>query len=174
MMRDGRNYWLNSAIPMLNFDQLHVAVAAGKRQFEMIRKKYPDLKAYLVCSLPGGQAGIDSPPTEILSEFPAMVVDDDAKTNALDIMSRLKGLEGQSKTGPETERLVKQLMEKLDQLALRLRYDAQCQIEIRFSKLDYDLVWKLQVDDFVDRNLTAQSKASIRIILGTLSQFLRE
>jgi len=89
-------------------------------------------------------------------------------------LSTLKGLEGQSKTGPETERLVKQLTEKLDQLALRLRYDAQCQIEIRFSKLDYDLVWKLQVDDLVDRNLTVKSKASIRIILGTLSQFLRE
>lgn len=156
---------------MLNHDQLQVAVAAGKRQFDLIRKKYPELKAYLVFSLPGGQAGIDSPPTEILSEFSAMVADDAAKANALDIMSHLKRLEGQPKTGIETERLAKQMMGQLDQLIFRLRYDGQCQIEIRFSKLDYDLIWKLQVDCLVDRNLTAQSKASIRIVLGTLSQF---
>ena len=158
---------------MLNHDQLQVAVTAGKRQFDLIRKKYPELKAYLVFSLPGGQAGIDSPPIEILSEFPAMVTDDAAKVNALDNMSHLKRLEGQPKTGPETERLTKQMMEQLDQLILRLRYYGQCQIEIRFSKLDYDLVWKLQVDDLVDRDLTAQSKYSICIVLGTLAQFER-
>jgi len=158
---------------MLNHNQLQVVVAAGKRQFDLIRKKYPDLKAYLVFSLPRGQAGIDSPPTEILSEFPAMVVDDDAKTNALDIMSRLKGLEGQPQTGSEKERLAKQLMWQLDQLALLLKYDEKCQIEIRFHTLNYGLVWQLQVDDLVDRTLTSHCKASIRIVVGTLFQFER-
>ena len=153
---------------MLNLDQLQAGVAAGKRQFDLIRKKYPDLKAYLVLSLPGGQAGIDSPPKQILSDFPAMIVDDDAKTSALDLLSRFEILERQAKTGPETERLMKQL----DQLAARLKYDAQCQIEIRFNDLNYDLAWKLQTDDLVDRDQTPQRKASIRIVLGTLSRFI--
>ena len=75
---------------MLSFDQLQIAVAAAKRRFDLIRKKYPGLKAYLVMSLPGGQTGIDSAPTQILSEFPAMVVDDNAKTSALDLLSRIE------------------------------------------------------------------------------------
>jgi hypothetical protein len=119
---------------MLKFDQLQVAVAAAKRQFDLIRKKYPDLKAYLVMSLPSGQTGIDSSPAQILSEFPAMVIEDGTP-------------------GP--------------------KYDEKTQVEIRFNDLNYDLVWKLQVDDLVDRNLTPQTKASIQIVLGTLSKFAR-
>ncbi|MCX6901630.1 MAG: hypothetical protein NT105_23365 [Verrucomicrobia bacterium] len=152
---------------MLNLSQLRVAVAAGKQRFDLIRKKHPDLKAYLVLSLPGGQVDIDSSPREILAELSRMVVDDAAKAGALELMSRLERLEWQAKAEPEKERLAKQL----DQLALRLRYDAKCQVEIRFKDLNYELIWKLQQDDLVDRNLTPQTKASIRIVLGTISRF---
>jgi hypothetical protein len=163
---------------MLNLDQLRVAVAAAKRQFALLGKKHPDLQAklwngqpasVLVISLPGGQTGIESSPTDILSKFPAMVVDDSTKTGALSLLSRLKILERQATPGPEAERLRKQL----DQLASQLKYDGKCQVEIRFNRLNYDLIWKLQVDDLVDRNLTPQTKASIRIVLGTLAQFER-
>jgi hypothetical protein len=163
---------------MLNLDQLQVAVAAAKRQFDLIGKKHPDLKAklphgkpvsILVLSLPGGQTSIDSSPADILREFPAMVVDDSTKTSALSLLSRLETSESEATTGPERERLRQQL----DQLAPQLKYDEKCQIEIRFNDLKFDLVWKLQVDDLVDRNLTPQTKASIRIVLGTLSQFAK-
>jgi hypothetical protein len=163
---------------MLNLDQLQVAVAAANRRFDLIGKKHPDLKAklwngkaasFLVLSLPGGQTGIDSSPTHILSEFPAMVVDDSTKTSAQDLLSRLKQLELEATTSPEAERLRNQL----DQLALQLKYDEQCQVEIRFNRLNYDLIWKLQADDLVDQDLTPQTKASIRIVLGTLAQFAR-
>jgi hypothetical protein len=163
---------------MLNFDQLQVAVAAAKRRFGLLQKRHPDLKAklwngepvsYLVLSLPGGQTGIDSSPTQILREFQVVVVDDDAKASALNLLSRLKILDWKGITGPETERL----KEQLDRLAPQLKYDEQCQVEIRFNDLTYDLVWKLQVDDLVDRELTPQTKASIRIVLGTLSHFER-
>jgi hypothetical protein len=161
---------------MLNLDQLQVAVAAAKRQFDLIGKKHPDLKAklphgkpvsILVLSLPGGQTSIDSSPADILREFPAMVVDDSTKTSALSLLSRLETSESEATTGPERERLRQQL----DQLAPQLNYDGNCQIEIRFNALKYDLVWKLQADDLVDRNLTPQIKASIRIVLGTLAHF---
>jgi hypothetical protein len=61
----------------------------------------------------------------------------------------------------------------LDQLAPQLKYYGECQVEIRFNRLNYELIWKLQVDDLVCRNLTPQTKASIRIVLGTLAQFER-
>jgi hypothetical protein len=59
----------------------------------------------------------------------------------------------------------------LDELAPQLKYDEKCQVEIRFNRLNYALIWKLQADDLVDRKLTLQTKASIRIVLGTLAQF---
>ena len=157
---------------MLNLDQLQVAVAAAKRQFDRICGKYPELKvrlmtgepaSFLVMSLPGGQIGIDSSPTEILSKFPAMVVDDSTKVSALNLLVRMSGVTKDA----EMERLEKQL----DQLISKLKYDEKCRVEIRFNDLNYDLVWKLQVDDLVDRSLTLQTKASIRIVLGTLAQF---
>jgi len=149
---------------MINYEQLQVAVAAAKKQFEQLREKYPDLKAYLVLALPGGQVDLESPPKQILSEFPAMVVADSAKTNALKLMSQLKA----AQTDSEKERLEKEL----DQLATQVKYDGNCLVEIRFKSLNYDLVWKLQVDDLVDHNLTRQGKASIRIALGTLSRLI--
>jgi hypothetical protein len=152
---------------MLNLEQLKAAVAAANQRFDLIRKKYPELKAYLVLSLPGGQTEIGSSPAQILKEFPAIVVDDSNKTAALDLQSSLELLEWKDKKSPEIEKLKKQL----DQIASRFKFDEKCQVEIRFHDLKYDLVWKLQVDDLVDRNLTPQTKASIRIVLGTLAQF---
>jgi len=65
------------------------------------------------------------------------------------------------------------LIEKqLGALASGLQYDETCQAEIRFKDLDYELVWKLQVDDLIDRDLTPQGKANIRIVLGTLARFV--
>ena len=148
---------------MLNYDQLQAAVAAARRQFDLIRKKYPDLKARLVMSLPAGQTAIESSPTQILGEVPAMVVDDGTKISALDILSRLS----KAKADHEAERLMKK---QLDQVAAQLGYHDECQVEIRFNDLNYDLVWKLQADDLIDHSLTPQTKASIRIVLGTLAQ----
>lgn len=154
---------------MLNLEQLKAAVAAANRRFDLIRKKYPELKAYLVLSLPGGQTEIGSSPAQILKEFPAIVVDDSNKTAALDLQSSLELLEWKDKNSPEIQKLKKQL----DQIASRLKFDEKCQVEIRFHDLKYDLVWKLQADDLIDHSLTPQTKASIRIVLGTISQFER-
>ncbi len=242
---------------MLNLVQLQFAVAAAKKRFALIRKKYPELKAYLVLSMPGEQTSIDSSPTQILDECPALIIPGRAKNRALDLLEQVSQLETslKNRSSPESDDGLKKkvrqasrledeirsqygnqlkalasrlneavyetrerlkgwnekerahagitpaLMEKLaemeqaqnelkayeaqkraelsalqdelQQLAATLQYDEKCQVEIRFSELKYDLVWKLQTDDLVDRNLTPQTKASIRIVLGTLAQFER-
>jgi hypothetical protein len=163
---------------MLNLDQLRVAVAAAKRRFDQLRQKYPELdqrecpayKAYLVLSLPGGQVPTDASPKDILTKLPAMVVDDSTKLQALAILSRLGAVERSGDTGIKTQ----QLLQQWEQLALQLKYNGACQVEIRFGNLNYDLIWKLQADDLVDRELTPQTNASIRIVLGTLAQFAEE
>ena len=164
---------------MLNVDQLRVAVEAAKCKFDLLAKKYPAMKArlpngnstsVLVFSSPAGQAGIGITPTDLLSLFPEMLVDDDAKTQALNLQGRLKALEPEAANDDETERL----REQLYQLVSKLKYHGQCQVELRFNRLDYDLIWKLQVDELVDRDLSPQNKASIRIVLGRLARLAQE
>jgi hypothetical protein len=152
---------------MLMLPQLQDAVAAAKGRFDFIRKQCPSLEAYLVFSLPSGQTGLDKAPIEILSEFPGMIVGDVVGSAALKLLGQIKELELRGITGPEMEELRKELV----QLAPDLRYDGACQVEIRFLKLKYDLIWKLQADDWVDRNLTPQTRASVQIVLGTLASF---
>jgi hypothetical protein len=161
-------------MPALNFNVLQAAITAAKRQFDLIRKKYPNLQAYLVLSLPGGQTGIGSTPREILTQFPDMVLDSPEKHRALPILSRLEMLEWKINRTPKDDALLaerKNLSDKLAPLLVPLRYDSGTQIELRFEHLNYDLIWQLQVDELVDRELTPQGKASIRIVLGTLNHF---
>jgi hypothetical protein len=164
---------------MLNSDQLQIAVAAAKCTFDLLAKKHPGLKArlpngnstsVLVFSSPSGHAGIDSSPTDLLSQFPAMLVDEAAKTSALSLQARLSALESEPATGSET----KQLKAQLAQLASHLTYDGGCRVELRFNRLDYELIWNLQADEFVDRNLTHPTKASIRIVLATLTHLAQQ
>ena len=160
---------------MLNFDQLQIALAAAKKQFGLLIKKHPDLipkteiplPPYLVIALPGEQIRIEGAPKDFLKKIPGMVIDSNAKTKALALLSRIKLLELQDKANPDIE----QLMAEVNQLASQLQYDDRYQVEIRFQYLDYDLIPKLQVDDLIDCDLTPQGKASIRIILGTLGWF---
>jgi len=64
-----------------------------------------------------------------------------------------------------------ELKEVLDRLGMRLRFAGHSQVELRFHELNYDLIWKLQTDNLVDCRLTPQTRASIRIVLGTLEDF---
>lgn len=148
----------------LDFNQLQTAVAAANRHFALIRKKYPDLKMYMVLSLPSGQTRIGSSPKEILKEFPTLVVNDAAKALILDFLKT-----PESKDASDAEK--KRLKERFENLASELAYDGNCQVEIRFDALDYELLWQLQSDELVDLALTPQTRASIRIVLGTISHF---
>lgn len=226
---------------MLNHEQMKAATAAAQRQFGLLRKKYPTLKAHLVLVLSSGQVELDSAPAQILTGLPALVRDDSAKRGVADLLEAKNKLEKSlaSLSSPDTDagltefrsthgarlralaalqnqavyqvkeflktevangkagdkELVQKLLgveraetklreleaakkmelaemvERLNHLATELKYDGACQVEMRFNDLNYELIWQLQADELVNRNLTPQTKASIRIVLGTLAQF---
>ncbi|MEI8290525.1 MAG: hypothetical protein WCH99_13725 [Verrucomicrobiota bacterium] len=143
-----------------------MAVAAARRQFDLIRKQYAELKPCMVLSLPGGQTGIDSPPGQILAEFPGMVVADEAKAAALKL---LEAIEAEPAGGAQAAFL----KGELNRIVAQLQYVDSCQVELRFSELKYPLIWRLQADEQVDRRLTPQTKASICIVLGTFGHLLK-
>lgn len=151
----------------LNHDQFHAAVAAAKERFALVRKKYPSLKGYLVLATPGKQTGIDSSAKEILGYVPALIVDDSAKA----------AFEKHLKSPPPKdagEKAKKDWDKRSEELVSELKFNGGVRVELRFGNLDYALIADLQADDLVDRELTPQTRASIRIVLGTLAAFSRE
>lgn len=70
------------------------------------------------------------------------------------------------------------IQDELKRLANTMSQDIKIlgdiQVELRFHTLNYELIWKLQSDELVDRVLTPQTRASIRIVLGTISHFVQE
>ena len=147
--------------PRLDHSQFQEALIAANRHFAEIRKKYPNLRAYLVLSLRGGQTKLDGELTDSIREFPYLLLANTAKTKTLELIKKLKPKES---TKPEQI----QVKAELKDLAKDLEFDGKVQVELRFHDLDYDLIWKLQSDDLVDRELTPQTRASINIVLGTL------
>ncbi len=150
--------------PRINLRQFQEALAAANRHFAEIRKKYPTSRAYLVLSLRGGQTKLDGEMADSIREFPSLLLDNTAKTKTLELIKKLKPKEA---TKPEQI----QLKAELTELAQDLEFDGKVQVELRFHDLDYDLIWKLQSDDLVDRELTPQTRTSINIVLGTISRF---
>ena len=148
----------------LNLSKFQDALAAASRHFAEIRKKYPTLRAYLVLSLRGGQTKLDNELADSIREFTSLLLDKPAKTKTLELIKKLKPKES---TKPEQIRL----KDELKELGKALEFDGSVQVELRFHNLDYDLIWKLQSDDLVDRELTPQTRASIRIVLGSISNF---
>jgi hypothetical protein len=156
---------MSAQITTLDTDKFRIAVVAAKERFDLIRKKYPQLKCYLVLCIPGKQTGIGGSVLEILKELPALIVNDAAKSNLQNYIQNPP-----AKDASEKEK--QKWQEEFDRLARGVSYDSGVRVEIRFDDLNYELIFQLQSDELVDRELTPQTRASIRIVLGTLSSFL--
>jgi hypothetical protein len=154
-----------AASPMTGCDSLESAVATGREIFGRLRQKYPDLKAYLVLAHRSEQIGLTSSPMDLLTNCPGMVVDDDAKREALRLQTDKKRLETAAQNDIKRQRVDRELAERLK----ALRFLPEVQIEIRFEGLKYTLIHALREDPLVDRDLTPQTRASIRIVLGNLA-----
>ena len=143
-------------------DQSQSAIKAAQEQFSLIRKKHLVIKVYLVRSLAGGQTGGVRSAKETFKGCPLLVAVDQTKA---DLVAFIKKPEPKDAIEIEKTRL----MEQYQQLAGKLSFDGNHQVEIRFDMLSSELIWQLHSDEMVDRALTPQTRASIRIMLGTLA-----
>ena len=154
---------------MIGIDGLVAAVAASQGILAKLQSEYPDLRAYLVLAHHGQQNELTSNPIAILEACDEMVVDDAVKMDALRLLAEVKRLESAN----ANQKAVQDISRKLTACEKGLRFLPEVQIEIRFHTLRYALVWALQSNHLVDRQLTPQTKASIRIVLGTLGHLSR-
>lgn len=74
---------------------------------------------------------------------------------------------------PYIKEIANQLQDRVRVLLDTAEIIETSQINLIFGELDYELISKLQVDSLVDRTLTPQTGASIKICLGSLQQLRR-
>ena len=155
---------------MIRIEGLEEAVAASKGVLAKLQSEYPDMRAYLVLAHRGQQTELTSDPIRILEDCEPMIASDDIKREALRLLSE----KGQLESAGASEKAIQPVIKALAARGRELRFLPEVQVEIRFHVLKYALVWALQSDPLIDRELTPQTKASIRIVLGTVERLSRK
>lgn len=152
-------------VVLIGLEGLETAVAAGKDIIVQLKGECPDLEAYLVLAHRGQQCDLTTNPIHVLENADQMVADDIAKRDVLRLLVDMKRLESTGANKRDLPAVQKALLAR----GRDLRFLPEVQIEIRFHTLRYSLVWALQANPLVDRELTPQTQASIQIVLGNLA-----
>ena len=155
---------------MINLERLKDIVRWAEKRLATIKQKYPDLRPYLVFSSPQGQIDIESRPVQILKEFPSMILDGQEKRQALAIVADMeqgRRVKDQAEETGQGDNVV-------DACLRQVLFNDNTTIELRFGVLKYQHIWALQNDDLIDRHLTMQSKASIRVVLSDMKRVSSE
>ena len=172
-------------------EDLNTVIENAKIIFEDIRAKYSliretdrnydKLKEYLVFSSPYGQCQITSSMSTIMENFPEMVYDSIYKKKACELVQIIRGLREEiahTFVKKAKDDLIKKMddhVESLRQLAENHKVEVMEDtfVEIRFNALDYNIVDELRKDPIISLKHTPQTRASIRIVLGTLDELKR-
>ena len=158
----------------MNITELVIVAGKANTLFKKIKEKYPKLAGYLVYSSPHGQCNLTTDLFEILKAFPAMIVDSSQKEKTMTLVQTIVLLEKEKKDNVNAKETVtekiKQLKNDLSQMINELVLRDDTFVEIRFDekKVNLPLIDELRKDELVSRVHTPQTKASIRIVLGTL------
>lgn len=153
------------------------ALAAAKRKAGQLagdlRKDYPILKPYLVLTMKGAYVEADSSVSTMLEKAPGLFDDNAFKTAALAHLQKEPPLELQEKGNEKKlERWKDTADRKFREIALGLRLLPDALFEIRFGHLDYGEIQRMQKDERVDAVRTPQTSASIRIVIGSVVDFV--
>ena len=163
----------------MNKDDLIIVIENANNIFEEIKKKYDLIKDYLVFSSPYGQCEITSSMQTIAEEFPEMVRDSIHKKKACELIQGIRKLKQEidrvyaAKSKSDLKKKMDSDVTSLAQIAENLEVMEDTFVEIRFNALDYNIVDELRKDPIISLKHTPQTKASIRIVLGTLDELKR-
>lgn len=146
------------------------AVAVSEQILKQIKCEFPGLKPYLVFSSPHGQTSVGSSVADILLEYPAMCVDTPELGKAKGLARALDLLRSYPEASPDPRKERARLEHELATVAGDIGFREDVQVELRFESLKYEHIFALQQHPLIDRKRTPQTRASIRIVLGTLKE----
>lgn len=108
--------------------------------------------------------------------LPTMIHDSKYKERAIELIAQISKLENARKISfsieakSEADNEVEKLSSALASLVEHLEIKDDILVEIRFDRLLFDLIFELQKDPLVSQKHTPQTRASIRIVLGTIEE----
>lgn len=150
------------------WEQVGLIVDFVRPTFAEIRARYKDLQPYMVFASPYGQLPLDTGPLQILRVFPWMAADNEAKARAVQMENMVHAWNAKGrKVDPDKDRHAEA---EIHTQAEKLTFRGDVNIELRFGQLKYELIWQLQQDPLVDRELTPQTRASTRIVITNLDK----
>ena len=152
----------------MNLSELATAVERSTSLFKKLKEKYKTLSGYLVFSSSDGQCELTTNLADILNSFPQMITDGKQKDKGLQLLQRINVIEAENKKNSGNPKSTEKLRQQLDEIVNNLEVDEDTFVEIRFKGTDYDMISELQKDELVSQEHTPQTKASIRIVLGTI------
>ncbi len=148
--------------------ELERVVTGARARLKDLKARYPRLDAWLVFALREHQVDLASDLPKILATFPGVFEGDAHRRAAEPLGKRIAEADKNWVDLTQAERRARQeLMAKLAPLVARLTVSSNVLVELRFETLDYALIDELRLDGLVDRERTPQTRASIRIVLGT-------
>lgn len=164
------------------------AIDRAQRTFKALMVNYPGLEGYLVFSSHRGQINLTDDALQILQVFPAMISESEAKNRAIEQLATMEGLKEElqrpalgKKAG--IEKAITAAGERMKNNLQHVQFEEDTCIEIRFKpgtsdstvpmdpKLSIlDRIFEMQKDPLVSQVHTPQTRASIRIVIGTLAE----
>jgi transcriptional regulator with XRE-family HTH domain len=156
-------------------DQLCIAVNHANKLLKKINEKYDKLKIDLVFSSQAGQCKLTTDLIEILKQFPDMVEDSDNKKFGLKLIEQISRLENDKKdVSQPTKDKIEKLSHELNEFEDCIVVKKETFIELRFSQQNLEQIFEMQKDPLISQKYTPQSRASIRIVLGTLDELYQD
>ena len=153
-----------SAKDLICWDELSSAVLTARELFKTIIIRYPELKPYLVMCCHGSQIDIPENPLSVLTQSQRMVADDHVKHAVIKLLCLMDNVKVKFRD---------ELEQQLTALSKEIRFITDITFEVRFERLVYESIWRLQRDPLIDRERTPQSKASIRVVFKHFKELPR-
>ena len=120
--------------------------------WKQIKAKYPKADGKIHFAYKGEFAPVNDSVGSLLKKNHYLFLDSEYKSKALGVMKANKDASD----------------EDIRKLLLSAPLNPDCRIEVIWGDLDYDLIAELQGEPLVDQELTPKTRASIRIVLGTI------
>lgn len=157
----------------MKFSNVPNVVALAKTRLKALKADHPRIDARVVFSLPTGQCELDDSIETILLIFPDFFAKSERLAPAIKSAKRLKRL-----LSPDTGSAVAKVEEiaalksEIQEFQSIAEVNGKVQVELRFGELCYDLIDEIKRHPLVDSKLTDPSRASIRVVLGTVEGLL--
>lgn len=164
-------------------EDLITAIDKANKIFKTLMFNYQGLKGYLVLSSPYGQFELIDDALQsiqILKDFPDMISESEFKDKGIKLFETIQRLEVELKHvshGNKKAEIQKKLVKEsnlLNSTLEKIEFKEDTFIEIRFKWPILDLIFKMQKDPLVSQLHTSQTKASVRIVLGTLVELTQK